>query len=43
MKLEVFNEKTYILTLVPCPGGVTQWTLHPTQEQKTRVRIPPGF
>jgi hypothetical protein len=24
-------------------GGVAQWTLHPPQEQKTRVRIPPGY
>jgi hypothetical protein len=23
------------------PGGVAQWTSHPPQEQKTRVRIPP--
>jgi hypothetical protein len=25
------------------PGGVAQWTSHPPQEQKTRVRIPPGY
>jgi hypothetical protein len=24
-------------------GGVAQRTLHPTREQKTRVRIPPGY
>jgi hypothetical protein len=27
-----------------CPGsGVAQWTPHPAQKQKTRVRIPPGY
>jgi hypothetical protein len=25
------------------PGGVAQWTSHPTQRQKTRVRIPPWY
>jgi hypothetical protein len=25
------------------PVGVAQWTSHPPQEQKTRVRIPPGY
>jgi hypothetical protein len=25
------------------PGGVAQWTSHPPKEQKTRVRIPPGY
>jgi hypothetical protein len=24
-------------------GGVAQWTSHPSQEQKTRVQIPPGY
>jgi hypothetical protein len=28
---------------ITCPGGAAQWTSHPTQEQKTRVRIPPGY
>jgi hypothetical protein len=23
-------------------GGVAQWASHPPQEQKTRVRVPPG-
>jgi hypothetical protein len=25
------------------PGGMARWTSHPPQEQKTRVRIPPGY
>jgi hypothetical protein len=25
-----------------CPGGAAQWTSHPSQEQKTQVRTPPG-
>jgi hypothetical protein len=25
------------------PGGVAQWTPHPPQERKPRVRIPPGY
>jgi hypothetical protein len=25
-----------------CPGGVAQWTSHPTQRQQTWFRIPPG-
>jgi hypothetical protein len=25
------------------PCGVAQWTSHPPQEQKTKVRIPPGL
>jgi hypothetical protein len=28
---------------VDCGGGVAQWTSHPHQKQKTRVRIPPGY
>jgi hypothetical protein len=27
---------------IGCHGGVAQWAWHPRQEQKTRVRIPPG-
>jgi hypothetical protein len=26
-----------------CPGGVAQWSSHPSEEQKNRVRVPPGF
>jgi hypothetical protein len=26
-----------------CPVGVAQWTSPPPQDQKPRVRIPPGY
>jgi hypothetical protein len=32
------NKKTYF-----SPGGVARWISSPLQEQKTRVRIPPGY
>jgi hypothetical protein len=37
---------TYVLNIINCvifPGVVAQSTLHPPQEQKTIVRIPPGY
>jgi hypothetical protein len=38
----IFAEKHVIIIIYYCPCGVAQWTSHPPQGQKTRVRIPPG-
>jgi hypothetical protein len=40
LKLLVGRKNT---TATYCPGGRAQWSLHPPQEQQTRVRIPPRY
>jgi hypothetical protein len=41
-RLLIFNREKINKGICPGDGGVVQWTSHPPQEQKTRVRIPPG-